>query len=103
MPCKNICFQFKATRSHAPNCQYYSEKGRYDNGQKRCQICEIFIKWPGSRCPCCHTSLRTRPRPKKYREKLLQKGVKVYVKISNHKTVNITYINAYIAIIVIWF
>jgi hypothetical protein len=68
MPCKNICFQFKAMRSHAPNCQYYLEEGRYDNGQKRCQICDIFIKWSGSRCPCCHTSLRTRPRPKKYRE-----------------------------------
>jgi hypothetical protein len=57
-------------RSHAPNSQYYSMQGRYEIGQKRCQICEIFINCSGSRCPCCHTSLRTKPRTKKYREKL---------------------------------
>ena len=26
---------------------------RYSTGQKRCQICEIFIKWDGLWCPCC--------------------------------------------------
>lgn len=70
MTCRDICSRFRATRSHAPNSQYYSEQGRYEIGQKRCQECQIFIKWSSSRCPCCHTSLRTRPRPKKYREKL---------------------------------
>ena len=37
MTCKGICIRHKA---HKP---YRS--GRYANGQKRCQICELFIKW----------------------------------------------------------
>ena len=36
--------------------------GRYDNGHKRCNECEIFIKWDGKRCPCCGLLLRLRPR-----------------------------------------
>jgi len=28
-------------------------QGRYATGQKRCQICEIFIQWDGLVCPCC--------------------------------------------------
>ena len=76
-------------RSHAPNSQFYSDDGRYENGQKRCQHCEIFIKWPGLRCPCCHTSLRTRPRPKKYRERERDRGNKVS-KYSRSETPSLT-------------
>ena len=57
-------------RSHAPNSQYYSMQGRYEIGQKRCQICEIFIKWDGLWCPCCGYRLRTKPRNLKYKAKL---------------------------------
>jgi len=57
MTCRNLCIKFRATRPHAPHSNHYSVEGRYDNGQKRCQLCEIFIKWSGSRCPCCHASL----------------------------------------------
>ncbi|HZA99728.1 MAG TPA: hypothetical protein VE308_01765, partial [Nitrososphaera sp.] len=44
--------------------------GRYASGQKRCQICEIFIKWDGLWCPCCGYRLRTKPRNLKYKAKL---------------------------------
>ncbi|PWU79863.1 MAG: hypothetical protein DLM72_15325 [Candidatus Nitrosopolaris wilkensis] len=70
MTCKDICIKYKATRTHPGSSYYYSEIGRYNMGQKRCQVCDIFIKWSGVRCPCCHTTLRTVPRPRKYRQKL---------------------------------
>jgi hypothetical protein len=44
--------------------------GRYAGGQKRCQICEIFIKWDDLWCPCCGYRLRTKPRNLKYKAKL---------------------------------
>ncbi|NWG37858.1 MAG: hypothetical protein HXY31_09650, partial [Nitrososphaera sp.] len=47
------------------------------SGQKRCQICEIFIKWDGLWCPCCGYRLRTKPRNLKYKAKLRAKAAKV--------------------------
>lgn len=45
--------------------------GRYAAGQKRCQICEIFITWNGdNKCPCCHYKLRSKPRNIKYKAAL---------------------------------
>ena len=41
------------------------EGGRYEQGQKRCPQCEVFIKWEGLWCPCCGRLLRTKPRAKK--------------------------------------
>ena len=70
MACKDNCAKYRAIRSHPGRSHYYSEVGHYNMGQKRCQVCEIFITWLGTRCPCCHTTLRTVPRPKKYRQKL---------------------------------
>ena len=49
MTCKGICIRHKVS-------------GRYIYGHKRCQKCEIFIKWNGPRCPCCGYKLRNRPR-----------------------------------------
>lgn len=54
MMCKNICEKYRAVKSG--NTSYYAE------GSKRCQVCDIFIKWDGSRCPCCKSVLRTKPR-----------------------------------------
>lgn len=54
MMCKNICEKYRAAKSG--NTSYYAE------GSKRCQVCEIFIKWAGVRCPCCKSVLRTKPR-----------------------------------------
>jgi hypothetical protein len=57
MTCKGICIRHK-------------DSYRYDTGNKRCQICEIFIKWDGLWCPCCGYRLRNGPRSFKFKAKL---------------------------------
>jgi hypothetical protein len=61
-PCKGICSRYKAQKPVGT--------GRYADGQKRCQICEIFIRFEGHRCPCCNYNLRTKPRNPKLKAKL---------------------------------
>ena len=69
MPCKGICIRHKAS-------------SRYATGQKRCQVCELFIKWDGLSCPCCGYKLRTRPRHFKLKAKLReQEGIKEAKKV----------------------
>lgn len=60
MVCKNICIRYKAERP--------KNLPRYILGQKRCQVCDIFITWDGHNCPCCSFRLRVRPRGKKTRK-----------------------------------
>ena len=43
---------------------------RYAIGSKRCQICEIFIKWDAIFCPCCGYRVRNGPRNMKFKAKL---------------------------------
>ena len=62
MVCKGICVRHKAIKPVGI--------GRYSTGQKRCQMCEIFIKWDGLWCPCCGYRLRTRPRNSKFKAEL---------------------------------
>jgi len=62
MTCKGICIRHKASKPVGT--------GRYSTGQKRCQVCEIFLKWDGLWCPCCGYRLRTKPRNLKYKAKL---------------------------------
>ncbi len=50
MTCNGICDNYKATKPRVG--------GRYENGQKRCQICEIFVYHDGLFCPCCNMRLR---------------------------------------------
>jgi hypothetical protein len=57
MTCKGICIRHKAS------C-------RYATGSKRCQVCEIFIKWDSVSCPCCGYKLRIGPRNMKFKTKL---------------------------------
>jgi uncharacterized Zn finger protein (UPF0148 family) len=59
MTCKGICIRHKAL-------------SRYATGHKRCQICELFIKWDGIFCPCCGYRLRLRPRNMKFKSKLIE-------------------------------
>ena len=67
MPCYGICI-------HHKTC------GRYADGHKRCNNCNLFIKWEGSWCPCCGYKLRTKPRHSKFKAKLReQKQVEVKV------------------------
>ena len=61
MVCKKICIQFTAKKTIGGS--------RYAAGQKRCQICEIFIQCQGIWCPCCGYMLRTHPRNSKSRKK----------------------------------
>ena len=62
MACKAICLKYKAVGSFIG--------GRYKHGQKRCQVCDLFIVWSGLWCPCCGYKLRSTPRNKKYKAKL---------------------------------
>ena len=59
MICKGRCTHHKA---HKP-----FDSSRYAAGQKRCQICGIFIKWDGIFCPCYGCRLRVGPRLFKYK------------------------------------
>jgi hypothetical protein len=71
MVCKGICVRHKALKPIGV--------GRYFMGQKRCQVCETFLKWDGLTCPCCGYKLRTRPRNLKYKARLRAgKGIEEY-------------------------
>jgi len=60
--CRGECLKHKATGSFIG--------GRYKFGQRRCQVCDLFIVWDGLWCPCCGYKLRSKPRNKKYKQKL---------------------------------
>jgi len=62
MTCKGICIRHRAQRP--------ASYGRYATGQKRCQVCSIFMKWDGAWCPCCGCRVRTKPRNSKFKQKL---------------------------------
>jgi len=62
MVCKGICIRHKAQKPPGLS--------RYAVGQRRCQICEIFMIWYSSFCPCCGYRLRTKPRNMNYDVKL---------------------------------
>jgi hypothetical protein len=53
MACKGICIRHRAPSPVG--------SGRYFSGQKRCQVCNIFIVWEELWCPCCGFRLRTKP------------------------------------------
>jgi hypothetical protein len=66
MACKGICVKYKATRPKR-------NASRYANGQKRCQIYDIFIDYPSLFCPCCGYRMRTRPKSRKWYRKMLER------------------------------
>ena len=39
---------------------------RYALGQKRCQVCQVWLDYDGMRCPCCSNKLRCKPRKDKF-------------------------------------
>jgi predicted amidophosphoribosyltransferase len=63
MPCKGICIRHKVV-------------GRYANGHKRCQHCNLFIKWEELLCPCCGYKLRIGPRHSKFKAKFTEQKAK---------------------------
>jgi hypothetical protein len=67
MHCREICSKYSVKRP------LLKEIGRYEDGQKRCSSCVIYINWKGPNCPCCGHILRTKPRNKNGRNKLSNK------------------------------
>ena len=63
MHCDDSCKKYRGKSNSI-------EGGRYEQGQKRCSECDIFIEWEGLRCPCCEHLLRTKPRAGKLKRKL---------------------------------
>ena len=69
--CIGSCIKFKAKKP--------SNGGRYEAGQIRCQVCEIYMNSDGTKngegiyCRCCNFRVRGRPRNKVYKEKLSSK------------------------------
>jgi hypothetical protein len=61
--CRAICHRYRAKRRGLGSVRYLV-------GQKRCQMCEIFLDWEGLYCPCCGFRLRTRPRKALFKKKL---------------------------------
>ena len=41
----------------------------YSNNRVFCRPCEKYMKIPTVRCPCCKSSVRNRPRCKKFKQK----------------------------------
>lgn len=70
MVCRGICQKYRATGDIG--------SGRYFQGQKRCQMCEIFLKWDGLFCPCCNCQLRSKPRSLNAKKKLRESKIKSY-------------------------
>ena len=62
MTCNGICDRYKAKKPIG--------MGRYQAGQVRCQICEIFMYSKGLKCPCCGYKVRSKPRKLEYKEAL---------------------------------
>jgi len=63
--CKGICVRHKFKRGNNGGCYVF--------GAKRCQVCCIFIDWPGIYCPCCSYQLRLRPHNAKQRQTILDR------------------------------
>ena len=63
MHCHGACQRYKASVNTR-------EGGRYEQGQKRCHQCEIYIEWEGLWCPCCGYLLRTKPRGSKLKRRM---------------------------------
>ena len=73
--CKGKCKKFRVSKIHAAT-------GRYQMGQCRCQICDIWMDHKGCvlkdgspatpdskgwKCKCCNFRVRRNPRGKKYK------------------------------------
>lgn len=64
MNCRRICQTIKADVSN--------RDAPYRLGYKRCSGCNIFLKTIEIYCPCCHVKLRSKPKARKYKDKLME-------------------------------
>jgi predicted amidophosphoribosyltransferase len=81
MGCKGIC------SNHEVKSPYLIHSGRYELGQKRCSVCEVYLIWDKRFCPCCGTALRAKPRSSRGRNKMAQNLV--VKKISSQKIISV--------------
>ena len=63
--CKGLCESYKLTS--------FKSTKRYEENQKRCSKCDVYIVSSDVRCPCCRCKLRITPRENKARKTLLEK------------------------------
>ena len=70
MACKNTCLRYRAPRPRPTGT------GRYFSGQKRCQVCNIFLIWDELWCPCCGFRLRSKPHNSLGKLKLTRMSIK---------------------------
>lgn len=58
--CKGVCERLEI--------KIKGQTMKYENNQKRCPVCEVFMICLDVRCPCCSCILRVTPRTNKYRK-----------------------------------
>ncbi len=54
--CNGICHRYKFTGKRSAGSFWFQE------GVKRCRVCNLFLKTTELLCPCCNCKLSTRPR-----------------------------------------
>jgi len=60
MGCRGICTRMKVSKGD----NFF---GRYADGQKRCNSCEVYFRTVAIFCACCGMRLRGKPRNTKYK------------------------------------
>ena len=56
--CNGLCNRLKPTPT--------TNDLRYENGQRWCSECALFLVTKENGCPCCKTRLRTKAKGRKY-------------------------------------
>ena len=74
MACKGICERHKAQK---PTGAW----GEVASGQKKCQMCEMFIVWEGLWCPCCGYRLRVKPRNLRHKLRLREHAAEIRLRM----------------------
>lgn len=78
MFCTGIC---QITSLNGSGVNTRAGKGRYDQGQRWCSRCTVFIRaiyLKSNVCPCCRSKMRSRPRAMKFKGKFRERLSNVY-------------------------
>lgn len=59
MPCRGLCVSKYGAN---PGTGGAGKGYNYAAGFKRCNVCGVWAKWEGLRCPCCRNPLRVHRR-----------------------------------------
>jgi hypothetical protein len=80
MFCNGICDIIRSSGTIIKVTTRY-DKGRYDQGQRWCRVCEFFVYTISENlnlCPCCRSKLRTRPKMMKLKNKFRDRMYSTY-------------------------